>query len=82
MVGFIGMNDTGRAARADWDARVVRPGDGTDLAALDAEFWARIPLDERAEVAWQLSLELWRIAEPDVDHEHRLSGAPARVVRG
>ena len=53
--------------------RVIRPGDGSDEAALDAAYWARIPVDERAEAAWQLSLEMWRIAEPDVDHERGLS---------
>ena len=75
------MSEPRTEARADWVARVIRPGDGSDEAALDAAYWARIPVDERAEAAWRLSLEMWRIAEPDVDHERGLSRYPARVER-
>ena len=75
------MSEPRTEARADWVARVIRPGDGSDEAALDAAYWARIPVDERAEAAWQLSLEMWRVAEPGVDHEQRLPRTIARVVR-
>ena len=75
------MSEPRTEARADWVARVIRPGDGSDEAALDAAYWARIPVDERAEAAWQLSLEMWGIAEPGVDHEHGLSRDSARVER-
>jgi hypothetical protein len=65
----LAMDESRKEPREGWEARVVRVDDGADLDALDAEYWARIPVDERAEAAWQLSLEMWRIAEPDVDHE-------------
>ncbi|MDP7113758.1 MAG: hypothetical protein QGH45_17450 [Myxococcota bacterium] len=56
--------------------------DDDDDGSFDVEFWLRIPPEERAAAAWQLSLELWSLAEPDVDHERRLSRHVARVVRG
>ncbi|MBI4705931.1 MAG: hypothetical protein HY744_32970 [Deltaproteobacteria bacterium] len=49
--------------------------------AHDAEFWERIPLAQRAEIAWQLSIELWSLAEPEVDHERRLPRSALRVAR-
>jgi hypothetical protein len=53
-----------RAARAQWEVSVFR-GDGAqaDMAAADEEFWLRIPIDERAGVVWELSRELFMLAE-------------------
>jgi hypothetical protein len=70
-----------RAARAQWGARVFRADEAQAMEAADAAFWATIPVDERAGVAWQLSLEQWTLAEPGVDHERRLPRSALRVER-
>ena len=50
-----------RAARASWTTRVFRGGFEEQEDA-DALFWDAIPLDERAEVTWQLSREVFELA--------------------
>ena len=70
-----------RAARASWETRIFRDAAGADEAAHDAAFWQRIPVEQRAEIAWQLSLEQWSLAEPEVDHERRLPRSTLRVTR-
>ena len=59
-----------KAARANWESRVFG-GDWEEMADYDALFWDRIPVDERAEVVWELSQELYELAEPET-HERRL----------
>ncbi|HEU4404588.1 MAG TPA: hypothetical protein VFS43_04770 [Polyangiaceae bacterium] len=51
-----------RRARQACEVRIVRPGDTEAEADASALDWARIPLDERAEFVWQLSVELGRLA--------------------
>lgn len=70
-----------RAARANASVRVFRPGEHEAEADADAEYWSRIPVAERAEFVWQLSLELHAIAHPESPYEPGLSRSVARVVR-
>lgn len=70
-----------RAARSNWGVRVFRgEAASEDMAAADEEFWLRIPADERAQVVWELSQELFALAEPD-SSERRLPRSAFRVVR-
>ena len=70
-----------RAARANWEVRVFR---GTtafaDEVEADEEFWLRIPVDERAGVVWELSQELFALAEPE-SIERRLPRSAFRLTR-
>jgi hypothetical protein len=44
--------------RANAEVRVVRVGqDEAASARYNAQYWLRIPVDERAEFVWQLSVE-------------------------
>jgi hypothetical protein len=54
-----------KKARAGAQVRIIRDGDGDLAADADALYWDRIPVDERAEFVWRLSLELKRPFEPD-----------------
>jgi hypothetical protein len=69
-----------RRARAHAEVRVFRPGDGQVEADADALYWDRIPVDERAELTWQLSLEVYGLAHPGAKYEPRLSRSIARLV--
>lgn len=70
-----------RRARAHAEVRVFRAGEGEAEADADALFWDRIPVNERAEFVWQLSLELYELAYPGRRYEPGLSRSVARVVR-
>ena len=54
---------------------------GAEDERLDREFWAQIPRDERAELAWQLTLELYELKQWD-SGEPGLCRSIACVVRG
>jgi hypothetical protein len=71
-----------RRARANAEVRIVRDGDFAAEAVADALYWERIPIDERAEFVWQLSVELHRLAHPEAPDEPGLSRPVARIVRG
>jgi hypothetical protein len=70
-----------RAARQGWEVRVFR-GEGmqAEMATADEEFWLRIPMDERARVVWELSLEAFALAEPE-SIERRLPRSAFRLTR-
>ena len=69
-----------RKARAAWSGQVFRSWE--EAEAFDAAYWLRIPVEDRARVAWELSLEMHRLAHPDEpDHEPRLSRSVARITR-
>jgi hypothetical protein len=70
-----------RAARANWEVRVFTgPTAFADQAEADEEFWLRIPVDERARAVWELSQELFALAEPE-SLERRFSRSDFRVTR-
>jgi len=70
-----------RAARASWEIRVFRgPNMQAEMEAADDEFWLRIPVDERARVVWELSQELFALAEPE-SLERRLPRSAFRLTR-
>ena len=68
-----------RAARSNWESRVFRHG-WEEMAEYDALFWDRIPLTARAEAVWELSQELYEIAEPNT-HERELPRSAYRLER-
>ena len=70
--------------RAGMEVRVFRPGDEEAAADYDALYWDRIPIDERAEFAWTLSVELWQLSHPEEvadGTERRSARSVARVHR-
>ena len=69
-----------KAARANASVRVFREGEEEAQADADAEFWNRIPINERAEFVWKLSLELHALAHPDRPYEPGLSRSVARLI--
>jgi hypothetical protein len=69
-----------RAARSKWEGRVFRGGGWEEMADYDALFWDRIPVDDRAEAVWELSRELYVIADPET-HERRLPRSAYRLER-
>lgn len=71
-----------RIARGRVEVRIFRPGDEESEADADALYWDKIPIDERAEFVWQLSLELHALSNPTAPHESGFSRSVARVVRG
>jgi hypothetical protein len=60
---------------------VFRPGDEEAEVAMDTLFWDSIPIDQRAEVTWKLSEELFTLAFPESEHERRLPRSAFRLVR-
>jgi hypothetical protein len=68
-----------KAARASWESKVFRGG-WEEMADYDALFWDRIPVVERAEAVWQLSKELYELAQPGA-HEPGLPRSALRIVR-
>lgn len=69
-----------RIARAHAEVRIFREGDGDLEADADVLYWDRIPVDERAECVWRLSLELHDISNPTRRYEPRFSRSVARVL--
>jgi hypothetical protein len=71
-----------RTARAEAQVRILRQGDPEALevhtSALD---WDQIPVEDRPEFVWQLSVELHRLSNPEAPYEPRLSRSIARVFR-
>src|SRR5207302_10383485 len=51
-----------------------------DAARADDEYWRGLSQSDRVLLAWQLSVEQWRLAEPASD-ERRLSRSIARLLR-
>jgi hypothetical protein len=51
-----------KAARANAPVRVFRAGEEEAQADADAVFWDKIPVNERAQFVWKLSLELHTLA--------------------
>ncbi|HEX3854474.1 MAG TPA: hypothetical protein VHW01_26105 [Polyangiaceae bacterium] len=70
-----------KAARAHAEVRIFRSGEQEAEADADALFWDRIPIDERAEFVWQLSLELYALSNPEARYEPGLSRSAARIIR-
>jgi hypothetical protein len=60
------MGDPGaeqrRQARGAATVKIVRPGGEAAAALEDARYWERIPLDQRAEFVWQLSVEVFALS--------------------
>jgi len=48
---------------SEWWRWVFGPGEEEAAADADALWWDRIPLDERAEFVWKLSVELHGLTE-------------------
>jgi len=68
------------AVRALAEVRIFRQDEREAEADADALYWDRIPVDERAEFVWRLSLELHELSNPTQRHEPRLSRSVARVL--
>ena len=51
-----------RRARLAATVRVFRPGEEEDAATAGAHDWCSIPLDQRAEFVWRLSVEQYSLA--------------------
>jgi hypothetical protein len=69
-----------RQRRAQWITRKGRLGD-QDEDDFDLLYWERIPPEQRMAFVWQLSLEQWRMIDPDVEARSGLYRSLARVVR-
>lgn len=69
-----------KAARAQAEVRVFRAGEQEAEADADALYWDRIPIDERAQFVWTLSLEMHALAHPDQPYDSRLSRSVARIT--
>lgn len=52
-----------KAARANWQVVVQRNAPAATEEADDCTFWLRIPVDQRAAVTWELSREVFALAE-------------------
>ena len=75
-----------RLRRANIEVQVFRPGDEEAAADYDALYWDRIPVNERAAFAWDLSAEqfaLSRRSSEGIAHEdeRRSPRSIARVFR-
>lgn len=70
-----------KAGRARAEVRIFRSGEQEAEADADALFWDRIPVDKRAELVWQLSVELHALSNPEARYEPGLSRSVARIVR-
>jgi hypothetical protein len=59
-------------------AHVFRDDSGAQMESADDEFWLAIPLEHRAQVVWELSEELFTLAEPE-SRERRFPRSSFRV---
>lgn len=58
-----GDASTRRAARAHWTIAIQREGDPPRADVEDDDlYWLQVPQDERAQLTWDLSRELYSIA--------------------
>ena len=79
-----GVNESDAAAarrearRQTWTGQVFRPGEEAAMAEADTRFWLAIPPDERASLVWQLSVEVYGLAQT---HEPGLPRSAWRLVR-
>jgi hypothetical protein len=69
-----------RIARRNATVRIFREGEGDAEADADALYWDKIPVDERAEFVWRLSLELYELSNPTEHYEPGLSRSVTRVL--
>lgn len=69
-----------RAARANAQVRLFRAGEEEAEADADALYWDRIPVERRAQLVGELSLEMHTIAHPDQPYDPRLSRSVARIA--
>ncbi|HET7544070.1 MAG TPA: hypothetical protein VFK05_29565 [Polyangiaceae bacterium] len=69
-----------KAARAHAEVRLFRAGEQEAEADADALYWDRIPIDERAQFVWKLSLEMHALAHPGRPYEPGLSRSVARIT--
>jgi hypothetical protein len=69
-----------KAATAHAEVRVFRAGEEEAAADADALYWDRIPMDDRAQFVWQLSLEMHALAHPEQPYDPGLSRSVARVT--
>jgi len=55
-----------KAARASWEITISRASDAPSereaQAVADETYWLRVPRDERAQLTWDLSRELYELA--------------------
>jgi hypothetical protein len=66
--------------RAAWT--FGRDTDARSAEDADIDFWLRIPIDERAIVAWELSEEVYGwLGDSDGEAERRLPRSALRVIR-
>lgn len=78
--GMATVAELRKAARANAEVRVFRTGDREAEADADALYWDRIPVDERAQFVWELSLEMHALAHPNQPYDPRLSRSTARII--
>lgn len=69
-----------RERRAAWTTHKGRLGDVEDERR-DLEYWERIPPEDRLNFVFELSVEQWRMTDPDVESRAGLCRSLARVVR-
>ena len=69
-----------KAARAHAEVRVFRVGEEEAEADADALYWDRIPVNQRAQFVWELSLEMHALAHPEQPYDARLSRSVARIT--
>jgi hypothetical protein len=69
-----------KAARAQAEVRLFRAGEQEAEADADALYWDRIPVDERAQFVWELSLEMHALAHPDKPYDPGLSRSVTRLI--
>lgn len=54
-----------RRRRAHAEVRIVRAGeDDAANARHDATYWLRVPVDQRAQLVWELSVEAFALRAP------------------
>lgn len=75
------MSEQSTISRKNWKARVFRPEDRIDIESEDIKYWVSIPVDERTEAAWQLSLELWMLSSQNSKNEQRFHRVASRIIR-
>jgi hypothetical protein len=74
------MVEAVRHARRN-DITVTKAAPGPEEERLDRAFWAAMTPDERVELAWQMTLEIWELKGWNPG-EPGLRRPVARVVRG
>ena len=70
------------AQRSQLSTTLFRPGDSVEaFRETENAYWRALSIEQRCSLAWELSLEQWKLAGYEEPREPRLSRSVVRIFR-